>query len=1487
MASIFSQVPAHERTAENALAFAFRDRFPVSPGHTLVVPKREIATWFEATKDEQLALLELIDVVKAQLDDELAPDGYNVGFNAGEAAGQTVFHLHVHVIPRFRGDMDDPRGGVRHVIPSRGNYRRSVRALSTGGEADPFAAHLWPLIARAERIAVVSAFVQESGLDRLRPAFEAALARGATIRVLTGDYLDITQASALELLLDWMGSEGAPNPDELEAAHSEDTEAGIGRGTLEARIVEVATLPGRSRSFHPKSWRLEGPGIATLFVGSSNLSRAALDTGIEWNLRVDRDRDADAWTRAVEGFDRLWSIARRLDATWIADYAARARAAHATSSRPPVLPPGEFEPDAPLVVPEPHAVQIEALAALAASRAAGRRRGLVVLPTGLGKTWLAAFDLLQLADTLGRRPRVLFVAHRAELLRQAARTFRAVVRARWPEARIGWCVGPSGSLDGDLVFASIQKLARPSWLARLAPDAFDLVVVDEVHHAAAPSYRRLLDRLDPRWTLGLTATPERSDEADLLGLFDDHLAYRSDLGRGIELGRLVPFDYLGLRDDVDYAAIPWRNRRFDPEHLARAVQTERRMEQLWTAWQDTRGTRSLVFCASIAHADFCRDWLRARGLRVDAVHSGEGGDDRDTALERLAAGTLDAICSVDVFNEGVDVPAVDRVVMLRPTESPVVFLQQLGRGLRSDPSGDKARLQVVDFVGNHRIFVDRVRRLLSLAGADDAGALTRLLQADAALELPSGCAVELRLEAKDILSRLLPTQGSEAERVYRSLRDARGERPRAGELFRLGQPPARLRRHGHASWFDFVAAEGDLTSAEAASLEVLRPFLTELETTAMTRCFKPVLVEALIEAEALATGLDLEALAERARRILRRDPELQADVSGPERFEGPGPEAARAFLRYWNDNPVAAWTRSGGKREGRAWFALEGTGASARLVPRFELGPVPEVAVAMVRELVDLRLAEYRGRRRDDRTAALEYGAFEARLGTDGRDPVLELGPGEADARPRGELDVRLPERGTADAESPTHEGLGAAIWRFRLGRDRVTAARPVGTDRNRLPDLLRSWYGPGAGLGGATAALRFVPGPDGWWLERLGEVVALPERGRLRCFPDLRAAAGAATVGDGQAELEADEVVLPVAESGDEVFAVRASGHSMDGGRKPIRDGDWLVMQLCRGAPLSAVEGRVALVQTPDPAFGQRYQVKRVVREGGRFWLRSDHPDVAPIAADADTVPIARLRTLVRPEDLGPSPGTRLDDGALAEAFGGALAERLGRDLPLRSGRHGGHLFFLVDGKTDGGRGAEGPGTSDSRLGGEATASLLAPDRLMSTLRPRPGETAFVLTRRAPREPWRYAGVARPVDTDGTWSVPHLDHASWKALGRGRQSSRTLPEGAEAEARDLVERVLARHPAGTWLEARGQRCRLLGRSDRGGLRIDGGPDGFAPRTVSTTDLAWVLVTRAELPPGTPLDEAAVNRRRYPEGTPKGSTRYIDTGWGLVLVEAV
>jgi superfamily II DNA or RNA helicase/diadenosine tetraphosphate (Ap4A) HIT family hydrolase/HKD family nuclease len=901
--SPFLEVPEAEWVCANDFCFAIFDSFPVSPGHVLVITQRVVPTFFECTAAEQQALMALVGEVKALLDERLdpKPDGYNVGFNAGAAAGQTVPHVHVHVIPRYAGDMGDPRGGVRHVIPGKGNYLVAQEApggsrgtprvkalppsMQTGDRPtarSPVASApgfhgsvslttgpdrpLWPRLAErlpgASEIDLLASFVQPSGLDVISAGLFSAIAAGARVRLLVGDYLGITSPDALRQLLGWMELTADGERDEGRVGVPLLPPGASWGAAFAVRLAELENLRGSPDSFHPKAWRIADSSGGIVVVGSSNLSRSALVSGVEWNLLGETSGSGDLDRELVAAFDDLWQQATPLSADVVERYAARAAEA-AELRRVWDREPAPAAPNA--FTPRPW--QQEALASLAAIRRDGYSKALVAVATGLGKTWLAAFDVLAVGRELGRPPRVLVIAHRAEILAQAESTLRQAIAP----ASVSYVAGASCDLSGQLVIASIQKLSRPDGLAALAAAApFDYCVIDEVHHAEAPSYRRVLARLSelsraaPSFTLGLTATPERTDGVDVATLFDDILAAQATIGDGIAEGSLVPFRYRGLKDDVDFEQIPWRNGRFDPAVLEAALENAPRMERLWAEWQAAPAGRTLVFCCSRRHAVFARDWLRKRGVAAAAVFSESGtgfslsnaaastrqakdlshtSDPRMASLAAFHAGTLSALCVVDLFNEGVDIPLVDRVVMLRPTESKILFLQQLGRGLRA--AEGKLRLEVIDFVGNHRVFASRLVHLLSLAPAATAADATGFALLKRYLDgrepaLPEGCVLDVELEAKELLARFLPVSGTRVVQAYRDLRADLGRRPTMTELLHRGYNP-RVLPPEFPTWFDFIAAEGDATAAEAECLAHFRDWFVMLATTAMTKSFKMVL----------------------------------------------------------------------------------------------------------------------------------------------------------------------------------------------------------------------------------------------------------------------------------------------------------------------------------------------------------------------------------------------------------------------------------------------------------------------------------------------------------------------------------------------------------------------------------------------------------------------------------------------------------------------
>ena len=587
-------------------------------------------------------------------------------------------------------------------------------------------------------------------------------------------------------------------------------------------------------------------------------------------------------------------------------------------------------------------MQREALAALKRTRAEGNSAGLVVLGTGMGKTYLAALD--------SARPeyrRVLFVAHREEILAQAMRTFRM----KRHDAHFGHYTGTDKDPAADVLFASIQTLGRMRHLQVFERDAFDYIVVDEFHHACASTYRRLIEYFQPRFLLGLTATPERTDGGDLLALCQENLVYRCDFIDGIRRGLLCPFHYFGVPDDVDYANIPWRNSRFDEEELTKAVATQARAQNALEQYRDKAGKRALAFCCSTRHADFMAEFFRNEGIRVAAVHSAEGSDPRAGSLERLRDGNLDVIFAVDMFNEGVDVPAIDTVMMLRPTESAILWLQQFGRGLRIAKGKD--HLRVIDYIGNHRTFLLKPQTLFQLQRAGDAEIDRVLNQLQAGeVDLPPGCEVTYDLRAVDIIRGLLRLRGGEeALRLYyEDFRERHGQRPRAVEAYHDGYAP-RSARKAYGSWIRFVDAMGDLAAEDREFLQTHGAFLDALDITPMTKSYKMLVLLGMLNEDAFPGSISIDALADRFAELAGRSAKLRAEV-------GPAMEDRAQLRRLIEENPIPAW--SGGKGTGDVrYFAYE-DGIFRTLKPVPEKGR--PVLQQLTRELAEWRLAEYLAR---------------------------------------------------------------------------------------------------------------------------------------------------------------------------------------------------------------------------------------------------------------------------------------------------------------------------------------------------------------------------------------------------------------------------------------------------------------------------------------------------------------------------------------------
>ena len=581
-------------------------------------------------------------------------------------------------------------------------------------------------IASADRIDLLCSFVKFSGVRIVQDALQERLRRRpGSVRVLTTTYMGATERRALDALRD-MGA-----------------------------CVRVSYDRGRTR-LHAKAWLLHrDSGFSTGFVGSSNLSSSAVLDGLEWNVRLAQTDNAAILQKFRAAFEQYWADGDFRD--YDPDTFSRAVRETKRERAADLL---RFE-----IEPKPHQRRI--LEELEAERAYGHRRNLVVAATGTGKTVVAALDYKRLRSSLPRA-RLLFVAHRKEILQQSASTFRVALRDNGFGELLGGGDVPS---EWTHVFANIQSL-NAERLESIAPDRFDVVIVDEFHHAAAASYERVLRHLQPSILLGLTATPERADGQSVLDWFDGRIASEIRLWEALDQGLLCPFQYFGIGGAPDLRGVKWSRGQYDRNALSNVYTADhmfalRVLQETQAKVRDVGSMRALGFCVDLAHARFMTEQFSNRGIAAKMVSGETAKAERESTLRQLSAGKLQVVFTVDLFNEGVDVPSVDTILFLRPTESATVFLQQLGRGLRL--SERKEVCTVLDFIGhaNRRFRYDaRYRAIL--------GGTRRELEQRVVAgfpSLPAGCFVRLDEQAsKAVLDNVRAAIGSGRASLVEDLR---------------------------------------------------------------------------------------------------------------------------------------------------------------------------------------------------------------------------------------------------------------------------------------------------------------------------------------------------------------------------------------------------------------------------------------------------------------------------------------------------------------------------------------------------------------------------------------------------------------------------------------------------------------------------------------------------------------------------------------------
>lgn len=718
------------------------------------------------------------------------------------------------------------------------------------------------------------------------------------LTVITSNYLKSTEPAALDKLLELKD--------------------------LGANIYLFDSLKS-NQSFHMKSYFFSKENSKTLIVGSSNLSITAFQKGHELNLLSQDSFICEQYQTLINQLIQS-PFTKKLNKDLVDDYKK------------------VYEESANLFIQEeiglkvtPNIVQSDALEILRTERSLGLNKGLVVLATGLGKTFLAALDAKQF-----KAKKLLFVAHREEILKQALESFKRVL----PEKSFGFYQSGNKDVDSDYIFASIQTLGRIENLGDFSPTHFDYIVVDEFHHVGAKSYKNLVDYFKPRFFLGLTATPSRTDNVDILQYCGNNEIYRKDLIDGIDLELLCNFDYHGINDKfVDYTKITWRNKKFDIEELDQSLNSTNRIAYIFEEWKKLKQSRTLGFCTSISNCEHMSAYFNAQGYKALAVHS-QSNVGRADAIERLKSGHVDILFTVDLFNEGTDIPAIDTLLMARPTESKIIFIQQLGRGLRLYPK--KEKVVVIDFIGNHKSFLDKPAALFGFEPSSKN--IKDFLESYRAnkLELPRASRILYDVESIEFMDQLSQAK-VDYDTFYKEFKDANGSRPSASDFYQfIGKlSDVRLR---HGSWFEFVDNMGDFSEIERDCFSRYRSFFKEfLEKTQMTLSYKMVTLKVMLENK--FKPLPLDELSRKSFFYLKGSIGLWNEVKSELKFKDleEGGNFAK-WLSYWRSNPIKALT------ETKPSFKLKDQMFSLN----FDIDPsLQETFIKLADELISYRLLSY------------------------------------------------------------------------------------------------------------------------------------------------------------------------------------------------------------------------------------------------------------------------------------------------------------------------------------------------------------------------------------------------------------------------------------------------------------------------------------------------------------------------------------------------
>lgn len=691
------------------------------------------------------------------------------------------------------------------------------------GESNTLLLKLKECINKANKISFNISFIQESGVKIIEEDLKKALKLGKKIEIITGTYLDITSPQALYRLL------------ELKSKN------------LSIKIFENSD----NISYHPKCYIFNyEDGSKELIIGSSNLSASALLKGIEWNYAISSNVDINSINYFQEKFNEIWEK-RSFELTdiWLRKYLTNRKVRKSLAIDCAVEDENNnninIKTESKIV---PRGFQIPALYELKKAREEGCKRAMTIVATGLGKTYLSAFDSLEYN-------KVLFLAHRTELLEQAMESYKQVHLNK----KMGVFNGSQKENGKDIIFASVQTLSKDKYLNSnfFEEDTFDYIVVDEFHHSDSPTYRKIINYFKPKFLLGITATPDRLDQGDIASICDDNIAFECGMATGINNGWLVPFEYYGIYDDINYEEIPWRGGKYSLEDLENKIIVEDRFKSILEKYKNYKKGKALGFCVSIKHAEEINKFFKKNDIKSEVVFGSTDTIERKDILKKFRNGKIDIIFSVDVFNEGLDVPDIETVMFLRPTESDTIFLQQLGRGLRLCEG--KEKLIVIDFVGNFKGVTNRIS-LLTGKGSDERN-ISHIIKD---LELPEGCKANFDLRVIDLLreqsSRLLAKEQILKDEFLR-VEEYLGKIPTILEMYYYSSYKLREYNYKFKSWQQFLIEINKLNDAEKKyQNSILFEFLIDLEKMKMTKSYKIPIIQTFFKNKKVKNEVTIEEL---------------------------------------------------------------------------------------------------------------------------------------------------------------------------------------------------------------------------------------------------------------------------------------------------------------------------------------------------------------------------------------------------------------------------------------------------------------------------------------------------------------------------------------------------------------------------------------------------------------------------------------------------